>query len=1175
MINQPIVNTQLVTLSGNTRAEAIAANDRGAVPDAFPMRQMMLQLKRPPAQEQAIETLIEQQQDPASPNFHHWLTPEEIGTQYGPATADVNKITSWLRSQGFQVGQVYPNNMVVDFSGNAGQVRTAFHTSIHNLSVNGEAHFANMADPQIPAALAPAVAGIVSLNDFQPHKQVVPLSEYTLGGGGFYVVPADLATIYNLNPLFSAGLTGQGQTITLVEDTNLFSNNDWSTFVSTFGLSGYGGTLTTINPAPPSGSNNCPSPGVTADDDEAILDTEWATAAAPSAAIVVAACPSSGPTFGFFIAIQNLINQANPPTIVSMSYGVCEAQLGAAANAAINSAYQQGVAEGMSIYVSAGDQLGTGCDRGANGAIHGHNVNGFASTQYNVAVGGTDFDDLFTGTSSTYWNASNSATFGSAKSYIPELPWNNTCASEQLAKFVSGSTVTYGVAGFCNNAGSGYVTIAGGSGGPSNCASGAPVTAGVGGTGSCAGYPKPSYQTGLFGMPNDGVRDLPDVSLFSASGLLGHAFVYCLSDPNNGGKGCNGAPSGWNSAGGTSFASPILAGFQALVNQHVGGKQGNPNANFYALAKSEYGGSGNAGCNSSNGNGVNSACVFYDVTVGDIDAPCLADGGTFWSCYRPSGTYGVLSASNSAFQPEYLATSGWDYATGIGTVNAFNLIKGWSANVAPNSTLSVSETGTGTVTSSPSGINCGTACSASYFTGIPVSLTASPGSGYSFAGWSGACSGTGGCTVTMNGAESVSASFTPIIFSLSVSTAGSGTITSSPAGINCGSTCSANYAIGTQVTLTAAPASGWNFNGWGGACSGTAPCTVTMSAAQTVSATFTQSLFALSVSVSGNGAVTSSDGSINCGANCSANYASGMQVFLAPSPASGWSFAGWGGACGGIGTCIISMSQAQSVAAAFSQGASPSSPLVAAVLPASRSATVNNTVTAFATIINAGSTTAPACAITPEGGLPLSFVFQTTNPTTNALTGTANTPVDIPAGQPQSFVIGLTPTSAFPPVQLPFSFACQNVPQAPIVTGLNTLLLSSSTTPVADIVALAASGDPGIVDIPGATGTGAFAVATVDVGAASNIAASANTGGASLPVTLTICETDPGSGNCLAAPAASVATAINPGQTPTFAVFVQGSGVVPFDPANNRVSVQFADSTGTIRGETSVAVRTQ
>jgi subtilase family serine protease len=528
LITQPINEGVLVALRGNTRPEANAANDRGPVADTLPMEHMLLQLRRSAEQEQALEQLIDQLHDSASPNFHQWLTPSEYGARFGLAADDLATITAWLQGNGFQVNTVYPNSTVIDFSGTAGEVRAAFHTEIHNLLVNGISHIANMSDPQIPAALAPAVVGIVSLNDFRPQPQSMRNPDYTIGSGNspYSVTPADLETIYNINPLFTADISGQGQTIYLIEPTDLYTNNDWTTFRSAFGLSAYtDGSLNTIHPTPPSGTNNCSDPGTNSSDGEAILDAEYASASAPNAAIVMATCASTS-TFGGLIAIQNLINNGSyAPTIISMSYGTCETLNGAAANAAFNSAYQQGVAEGVSIFVSAGDQEASGCNRGAT-ATYGIGVNAFASTPYNVAVGGTDFSDTYSGTNSTYWSASNTSTYGSAKSYIPEIPWNDSCASQLIAT-VEGYSTTYGSSGFCNSRTAtrqdDFLNNVGGSGGPSGCASGSPSPSTpevVSGT--CAGYAKPSWQTGVVGIPSDGVRDIPDVSLFAADGVRGH-----------------------------------------------------------------------------------------------------------------------------------------------------------------------------------------------------------------------------------------------------------------------------------------------------------------------------------------------------------------------------------------------------------------------------------------------------------------------------------------------------------------------------------------------------------------------------------------------------------------------------------------------------------------------------
>lgn len=671
-------NAARVTLSGNTRPEANAQNDRGAVSDSMLLDHMQLLLSRPAAQEAQLNQLIADQENPRSANYHKWLTAAQFGAQFGVAQRDIDTITRWLGSQGFHVNFVAQSGMLIDFSGNAGQVRNAFGTEIHHLSVNGIPHVANMKDPQIPAALAPAVAGIVSLNDFRPHTEYrsrVSNPQFTGTCGGFgpclALVPADLATIYNFNPAFSAGITGKGETIVVIEDTDVYNPADWSTFRSTFGLSSYSsGSFTQIHPG-----SNCSDPGVNGDEGEAILDAEWSSAAAPNAAIELASCSDTFVTFGGLIALENLLNSSSPPPIVSISYGECEALNGAAANKAYYTTYQQGVAEGTTIFVSSGDEGAASCDADQRYARHGIAVSGFTSTPFDVSVGGTDFGDTyanckgktFPGCDSAYWNSSNTSVYGSAKSYIPEIPWNDSCAGQLYSLFETGSAVTYGSNGFCNKGG--YLTTGSGSGGPSGCATGTPTILGVV-SNSCKGWPKPSYQSGLFGNPSDGVRDIPDVSLYASNGWWGHYYIFCDSD----GGGCTpGQPQNWAGAGGTSFASPIMAGILALVEQKVGSKQGNANVVFYQLANSEYGKSGNANCNSSKGAGVSSSCVFYDVTMGDMDVNCTGAN----SCYLPSGINGVLSTSDKAYNPAYGTSSGWDFATGIGTVNVNNLVKAW------------------------------------------------------------------------------------------------------------------------------------------------------------------------------------------------------------------------------------------------------------------------------------------------------------------------------------------------------------------------------------------------------------------------------------------------------------------------------------------------------------------
>jgi len=579
--------------------------------------------------------------------------------------------------------------MAVDFSGTAAQVSEAFRTEIHYFNVSGARHIANMTDPSVPEALSPAVLGVVSLHDFKPHPLRRPRSEYTFktSGGTYQVVtPGDLAAIYDLNPLFSTGITGKGQTISAIEDTDLYTANDWTTFRSTFGLSQYkGGSLTTVHPAPATGSNNCKDPGLVAGDDgEAIIDVEWASAGAPEATILLASCAGTRTTFGGFIALTNQVNSKTPPQIVTISYGQCEAENGTASNAAFSSLYQQAVAEGTSVFVAAGDQGAASCDAGAGGAAHGIGVSGFASTPYNVSVGGTDFADNYLGINGSSWSSTNSATFESAIAYIPEMAWNDTCASSLIAAHL-GYTALYGSSGFCITSTAskdGLLQVLAGSGGPSGCATGSPSTSGeVGGT--CKGYAKPSRQTGVPGVAADSVRDIPDVSLFAATGVWGHYLVDCWSDTRNGGSSCAGAPSTWDGGGGTSYTSPIFAGFQALVNQANGGAQGNPNYVFYKMAVAS-----GLMCNSSGT--IAASCIFHNVTLGDNVVPCAGMVGCYGATPN-SGRHGILglfgfgtqtydgalSTSSTAFVPGYKAGTGWNLATGLGSVDVYRLVTAW------------------------------------------------------------------------------------------------------------------------------------------------------------------------------------------------------------------------------------------------------------------------------------------------------------------------------------------------------------------------------------------------------------------------------------------------------------------------------------------------------------------
>ncbi|HEY3988783.1 MAG TPA: S53 family peptidase [Acidobacteriaceae bacterium] len=679
-ITKKIDETRLTRLVGNVRPEATSSNDRGAVGDSMELQHVQLLLQRPADSEAALSAYMERLQTPGNPDYHNWLTAEQLGAQYGPSSADIATVRAWLEMHGFQVNGISPSGMRIDFSGTAGQIIDAFKTEIHNLQVNGEKHFANMQEPAIPEALAPVVAGIASLNDFKPHPARTPITpmtakgatrsavspNYTVNADYQLLVPADLETIYDFNPVYKSGTAGQGQTVILLERTDLYSNADYTTFRKTFGLDAYKNSkFSVVHPG------GCTDPGVlVGDDGEAAVDVEWAAAAAPGADIELASCADSATNFGAFIALQSLIDQHHRPAIVSLSYDGAESEQGASGNLYIYQLYQQAAAEGVSVFVASGDSGAAVDSQNQEFAANGITVNGLASTPFNLAAGGTDYADAYLGTTGNYWNSTNSAVYGSAKSYIPEIPWNDSCAS-QLITTVLGYTVPYGVNGTCNSPlGEEFLGTAAGSGGPSACAYGTPANNEIATSGSCRGYQKPSWQN-IYGNPNDGVRDLPDVSLFAANGVWGHYYVICYTDAAGGGAPCTGAPSNWAGAGGTSFVAPILAGVQALINQNWGHFQGNPNYAYYALGNLEYGWWGNASCNSTNGSGK--SCVFHDVTLGDNDVNCRGNV----NCYLPSGTNGVLSVSSKKYEPAYGATPGWDFATGIGTLDVNQVVRSW------------------------------------------------------------------------------------------------------------------------------------------------------------------------------------------------------------------------------------------------------------------------------------------------------------------------------------------------------------------------------------------------------------------------------------------------------------------------------------------------------------------
>jgi hypothetical protein len=666
-IMQAINEAQLTVLKGNTHPLARREFDLGTAPATLPMQRMLMVLKRSPQQKSTLKKLLDDQQDKASPSYHKWLTPEQFGQKFGPSDADIQTISGWLQSHGFQVSPT-KGRTVVEFSGSASQVRETFHTTIHKYLVNGEQHWANASDPQIPAALAPAVSGIDSLHNFgrkpmsrffgvvsrekATGKITIPNPQFTFPVSAqnpcnaqdtncYAVGPYDFAAIYNVTPLWNAGIDGTGQGIAIVQNSNI-NIADAQGFRSMFGLL----------PNDPNIIVDGADPGVLGagqfgSESEADLDVEWSGAVAKGAKIDLVVSADTDSTAGIDLSAAYIVEN-NLDGIMSVSFGLCEGFLGTAGNQFYNSLWEQAAAQGISVFVSSGDQGSAGCDffqgTAPQAAANGLAVSGIASTPFNVAVGGTDFNDLYNPES--YWHLSNDGSRASAIGYIPETTWNDTCSNALFAQSTGGSPSSEIN---CNNAKfANFVTTGGGSGGPSNCV----ASTVVGNQIICqSGYAKPAWQTGA-GVPNDGVRDLPDVSLFASDGFVGNFYVFCQGDITaSGGCDLNAPYADFGGVGGTSVSSPAMAGIMALVNQMTGSRQGNPNYILYKLA-------------------AQMPTAFNDVTAGTIRVPCQS-GSLDCTTTTSADHYGIING--------YDAGIGYDLATGLGSINANNLVMNWSS----------------------------------------------------------------------------------------------------------------------------------------------------------------------------------------------------------------------------------------------------------------------------------------------------------------------------------------------------------------------------------------------------------------------------------------------------------------------------------------------------------------
>jgi hypothetical protein len=772
MIHSAIDDSVRLTLQDGVHPQTRQDMDLGSIGGDVKLDKMVLLLKRSPAAQASFDQLANDQQDPHSPMFHHWLTPEQIGQQFGAAPDDSAQIVAWLQGHGFAVDSLARSGLMVLFSGTEAQLESAFRTSMHSFrNAAGEIHVSNVQEPSIPAALAPAVVGIASLNNYplKPMSHLygkahlnrgstadpaesenkwqvtrglpaalsaktsahvegaTPEFSATVGQYGFELVsPFDFATIYNVSPLWSAGIDGTGQTIAVLAESDI-NPQDVASFRSTFGLPAKPVNVIYVGPNPGKG----PSEG------EAALDAEWSGAVAKNATIDVVVAQDTRTTSGLVLGSYDVIDN-NLASVLSVSWGACEYGLGNAGNQLYSALWEQAAAEGITVTVASGDAGSSACDQGSRqAAFLGLTVNGIASTPYNIAVGGTDLYGTYTNPSRSWSKTNDPITLQSALGYISEIPWNNSCGNPVFlaAAVKAGQVSDADNEQFCNDFSyftNGIAVDAAGGGGISACIESNEQT-----PQSCSGgYPSPVWQAPFTGAP---FRVLPDVSLFAGNGLWGAAYVFCQSDATPDGA-CTDTSSTdleYLVAGGTSFGTPAFAGIMALIDQKTGSRQGNAAPILYQLYNNQV--ANGTACDASVAT-AGSGCYFQDISAGSIAEPCIA--GSF-NCYpeNPADSFGVLGG--------YTAYPGFDAATGLGSVNAANLANGWVSasssfvptkttftvakssltyGVADASTVKVSST-SGTPTGDVSAV-------ATEFGGGPFPLGAAGSTGFSLLGLS-------------------------------------------------------------------------------------------------------------------------------------------------------------------------------------------------------------------------------------------------------------------------------------------------------------------------------------------------------------------------------------------------------------------------------------------------------
>jgi len=642
-IAQEITSVGRTALRGSHPPFARAENESGRVPGGTALQGLSVVFTRSAAQETDFQTLLAGQQDPNSPLYQKWLTPEEFGARFGMADTDLAKVTSWLAQQGFVVSGVSRGRDRVSFSGTVQQVEQAFGTELHYFTVNGERHFAPQADLMLPASLALVVQSVTNLSSLRPRphvKQRGPQAatqyHFTSGqSGNHFLTPKDVATVYNVAPAYNAGLNGSGQSIAVLGQSPIVMSD-----IEHFQIAS--GVFTTakdpiLKLVPNTGSSSTP---VSGDQAESDLDLEYSSSMAPGATIYfvyTGGSANSSVWDSLNYAVQN-----NLAPIISLSYGLCEPLLSQSQYNGLNATLGQAASQGQTVVVATGDAGSADCS-GMKGATTAQSqmlsVDFPSSSQYVTGIGGTEFPaaDVAVG-NSTYWSSNGTSdVISSALSYIPEIVWNDTSAGD----------------------------LSSGGGGLSMFTS------------------RPTWQTGVPGIPSGTSRLVPDISLSASPNNAG--YLYCSSDTSTNvtGSCTNGFRDSNNTnltvAGGTSFGAPIFAGMMAIINQKAGNAQGLANPKLYSLAA----------------NSATYASAFHDTTSGNNN--CSLAGTTL--CPTTSQPYS-----------KYDAGTGYDLATGLGSIDFNSLLTAWTGSstgtkgfslAASSVTIAAGSTGTSTITITP------------------------------------------------------------------------------------------------------------------------------------------------------------------------------------------------------------------------------------------------------------------------------------------------------------------------------------------------------------------------------------------------------------------------------------------------------------------------------------------